>query len=231
MNARRLFSLFAVLTLLTTLTGAAGGTLLAGPCVPGATYDPACDVNHDGNLDIFDIQLTSGHWGQTGIYSDGAAPPCFDNFNRYVDCDNGTVTDTVTGLIWLKKADCFGAWSYKGANTLAAGLQSGDCGLTDNSSPGDWRLPTKAEWEETVAQALALGCTLNSAPSLTNRAGDGCFIQGPQQFTGVQIASYWTSTADADMPSMAFDVNLSTAEIQCNSSKPDPLLVWPVRGM
>jgi hypothetical protein len=34
-----------------------------------------------------------------------ADPPCFDNLNRYVDCGNGTVTgtvtDTVTGLIWL----------------------------------------------------------------------------------------------------------------------------------
>ena len=35
-----------------------------------------------------------------------AAPPCFDDANRYVDCENGTVTDTVTGLIWLKNAGC-----------------------------------------------------------------------------------------------------------------------------
>jgi len=26
-------------------------------------------------------------------------PPCFDNTNRYVDCGNGTVHDTVTNLI------------------------------------------------------------------------------------------------------------------------------------
>ncbi len=33
-------------------------------------------------------------------------PPCFDASNRFVDCLNGTVTDTVTGFIWLKDADC-----------------------------------------------------------------------------------------------------------------------------
>jgi hypothetical protein len=29
-----------------------------------------------------------------------------DNANRYVNCGNGTVTDTVTGLIWLQNANC-----------------------------------------------------------------------------------------------------------------------------
>jgi len=42
---------------------------LAGPCAAGAAYDPACDVNHDGTIDIFDIQLTAGHWAQTGTYN------------------------------------------------------------------------------------------------------------------------------------------------------------------
>ena len=28
-----------------------------------------------------------------------ADPPCFDNANRYVNCGNGTVTDTATGLV------------------------------------------------------------------------------------------------------------------------------------
>ncbi len=68
MNARRLFSLALVLTLLVTLTGAAGGAPLAGPCVPGAAYDPACDANQDGTVNVLDIQLAAGHWNQSGTF-------------------------------------------------------------------------------------------------------------------------------------------------------------------
>ncbi|MBK9233863.1 MAG: hypothetical protein IPO15_24230 [Anaerolineae bacterium] len=39
-----------------------------GPCAPGASYDPACDADQDGDVDIFDIQLTAGHWNQSGTW-------------------------------------------------------------------------------------------------------------------------------------------------------------------
>jgi hypothetical protein len=70
------------------------------------------------------------------------------------------VTDSVTGLIWLKNAGCLGSADWATANQIAAALNDGDCGgvLTDGSSPGDWRLPTKDEWTATVARAVALGC-------------------------------------------------------------------------
>ena len=68
MNVRKLFSLILVLTLLATLTGAAGGAPLAGPCAPGAAYDPACYANQDGVITVNDLQLTAGHWSQTGTY-------------------------------------------------------------------------------------------------------------------------------------------------------------------
>ena len=68
MNAHRLFSLILVLTLLATLTGAASSAPLAEPCVPGTGYDPACDVDQDGVITVNDLQLTAGHWSQTGTY-------------------------------------------------------------------------------------------------------------------------------------------------------------------
>ncbi len=40
----------------------------SAPCAPGAVYDPACDVDHDGDVDIFDIQLAAGHWNQRGTW-------------------------------------------------------------------------------------------------------------------------------------------------------------------
>ncbi len=39
-----------------------------GPCLPGASYDPACDVDRDGDVDIIDIQRTAGRWNTNGAY-------------------------------------------------------------------------------------------------------------------------------------------------------------------
>ncbi len=162
--------------------------------------------------------------------------PCFDNENRYVDCGNGTVTDTVTGLIWLKNANCFGLQNYAEANNTAAGLEHGECGLTDNSSPGDWRLPTETEWEATIAEATI--CTGERAPSLMNTPGISCYMNGPQPFTGVMIgpppfpdvgAIYWSSIAYAPDPSFAMTGNLYRGYVG-RSYKTNADFVWPVRG-
>lgn len=37
---------------------------------PAGQYDPTCDVDHDGDIDIYDIQLVAGRWNQTGNYVD-----------------------------------------------------------------------------------------------------------------------------------------------------------------
>ncbi|PYS33747.1 MAG: hypothetical protein DMG14_31105, partial [Acidobacteria bacterium] len=96
-----------------------------------------------------------------------AAAPCVDKTKRYVDCGNGTVTDTQTGLVWLKQSNCLSSADWEAAKKAVAGLKNGDCMLTDGSSPGDWRLPTQKEWEATMEKALALGC---NGPTLTNDA-------------------------------------------------------------
>jgi hypothetical protein len=57
------------------LTAAAGPDFSASaalqPCVAGPVYDPACDVNQDGIVDIVDIQLTAGHWNHAGVWTGG----------------------------------------------------------------------------------------------------------------------------------------------------------------
>ncbi len=73
-------ALVAVAALLPILSGRAGAAplprlaperVLAGPCAPGASYDASCDVDHDGDVDIVDIQLAAGHWGQAGTWTGG----------------------------------------------------------------------------------------------------------------------------------------------------------------
>lgn len=58
--------LVIVLTVLTAAPSAAAPWF--GPCAPSAAYDSACDVNHDGAVNVLDVQLTAGHWNQTGTW-------------------------------------------------------------------------------------------------------------------------------------------------------------------
>ena len=71
--------------------------------------------------------------------------------SRFIDNKDGTVTDSMTNLIWLKNPNCFGMLDWKSAVQAAKGLKEGKCGpdptfvLSDGSSAGDWRLPTMKE--------------------------------------------------------------------------------------
>ena len=78
--------------------------------------------------------------GDDGSIQAGVPP----TFQRWVDKGDGTIIDTVTGLIWLKKADCIHTdWT----NAVAAvnSLASGQCGLTDGSAADTWRMPNRNE--------------------------------------------------------------------------------------
>ncbi len=40
-------------------------------CQPGAGYTSGCDVDQDGDIDVFDIQLTASRWSTSGPYTPG----------------------------------------------------------------------------------------------------------------------------------------------------------------
>ena len=174
--------------------------------------------------------LTVSGWGlQTGTAATNPDPPCFDNTNRYADCGNGTVHDQATNLIWTKDATCWNIQvDYATANNLAAGLEDGDCGLTDGSSPGDWRLPTKEEWEATVAEAVRQNCTY---PALTNIPGTDCFDVGPEPFFSVHSTYLrWSSTANDQNPNNAWAVAMSDGNTFTVLRTGTGPFAWPVRG-
>ena len=181
-------------------------------------------------------QGPQGEKGDPGTGGTRAAGPCFDNTHRYVDCGNGTVTDTVTGLIWLKQADCLGSADWTSANQAAAALKSGDCSstanpLNDGSSAGDWRLPTREEWIAMVARGIALGCTVSTgkAPTLTDDAGTACLSLGSSSFASVLQELYWSSTALDSNPIWGWVGFLGTGQVITNG-KVNPSFVWPVRN-
>jgi len=150
---------------------------------------------------------------------------------RFADNGNGTVTDRLTGLIWLKNANCgkFFAEDATGQNyrcwndalKAANKLKDGYCGLTDSSVAGNWRLPNSKE----LYSLIDLGLT---HPALSDAAGTGHWSEG-DAFSDVQSFYYWTSTTVADNSVYAWVVNFFGGFVN-GDDKPSTDCVWPVRG-
>ncbi len=124
-------------------------------------------------------------------------------YPRWVDNNNGTVTDTMTGLIWLKQANCIsGNWSA--AITSVNNLASGQCGLTDGSTAGSWRMPNRNEM-----QSLADRMVTNEADFFNSTYTwkyNGALYQAPIFTNFVSSQYYWTSTTDAAVTTSAWTV-------------------------
>ena len=204
-----LITAFAAMALL--LPGMIGAGELEPTAPPGPTMKTLQDIYDKLNAiaaDIFEIK--------TGCPSDW----------RFCDLGDGTVLDMDTGLIWLKDANCFGYMDWDDAMAVAAGLEDGECGLTDGSAAGDWRLPTKEEWEAFVAGVYPNNLYTN--PDLCNAAGTGQWSEG-DAFTGVQSYHYWSSTEYAADPGGAWRVHMREGRVGTNG-KGSSFYVWPVRG-
>ena len=147
---------------------------------------------------------------------------CFDNVGRFADCGNGTVKDTVTGLTWLKNANCFGTKDWAAANIAASQLANGQCGLTDGSAKGAWRLPTQAQWQ-------ALVKTTCSSPALADKTGFACYAASPWA-TGVQSSYYQSSTTNTINPTNVVLISLATGSLANDMKSSSAYYVWPVRG-
>ncbi len=140
---------------------------------------------------------------------------------RYTDNGDGTVTDNRSGLIWLKNANCFGYQNWEPAMQSAANLAHGQCGLSDGSTGGMWRLPTLDELKAMVD-------TSYSYPPLSNAAGTARWTEG-DAFSGVRAGYYWSSTPYAAGPSLAGNVYFGTGSVHFDL-KTHPNVVWPLRN-
>jgi len=138
---------------------------------------------------------------------------------RYTDNGNGTVRDNKTGLVWLKNANAFGRQNWKAAMRSVAELAHGQYGLSDDSKPGMWRLPTEKEWKEMVNNKY-------EKPALSNATGTEQWQDG-DAFLNVQMSYYW-STADEELTSFAWYVYLYYGYVDI-TEKSNYNYVWPVR--
>jgi hypothetical protein len=162
-------------------------------------------------------------------------PPGDCHGGRYEDNGDGTVSDCRTGLIWLKNADCTdaagaivksgGTLNWDNAKTWSAALANGACGLSDGSSAGDWRLPTKTEWMAMVAYAK----THYSMPILTNAAGTAKWTEG-DPFLNVRFnSSYWSGSAVIGNTTNVWYVPMFFGNMD-SLGKSISFYVWPVRS-
>jgi len=140
---------------------------------------------------------------------------------RFTDNGDGTVTDNLTELIWLKDANCFGQRTWNNALSDSNGLASGSCGLTDGSSAGDWRLPNSNELASLVHKG-------HYDPAVPDTLGTGRCSQG-DPFNNVQLHTYWSSTPGAGSSESAWFVYMGNGYVYYDL-RTGFRYVWPVRG-
>ncbi len=174
--------------------------------------------------------------GQTTTYNPGDDGDLLRGVSwpdpRFTDNSDGTVTDNLTGLVWLKDANCTdtvggirkdnydGVLQWDKALIWSNSLASGNCSLTDGSAPGDWRLPNREE-------LYSLTDFSRNTPMLPEGH--------PFIFLITSTASYWTSTTYMLNTTNAWLINMTVGSTVNNVKTDDNnymygYYVLPVRG-
>jgi hypothetical protein len=203
----------------------------AGTILPPRTGQGSC-YSAEG------VVIPCAGTGQDGEWQAGIAWPS----SRFTDNRDGTVTDGLTGLIWLKDANCTeaaggidragGLLDWPSALAWCNGLAGGKCGLSDNSAAGDWRLPN-----------------INELRSLVDYSRHDPALPAGHPFMNVRSAWYWSSTTNPAYTGGAYNVGMSRGSIHVTGkaravnvrpaigsesrveNKADTALgVWPVRS-
>jgi len=162
-----------------TTTTAADGTYSFTELAPGSYTITPSKTDYGFDPLISEIAITDSNISDVN----------FTLSIRFIDNGDGTVSDTLTNLIWLKNANCFGDLNWATAMSSSAELSNGECGLSDGSTEGDWHLATKEELQK-----------IGTNPPITyeKRCGLGgdiiTWIIPGQPFYDLQHSSYWSGT-------------------------------------
>jgi len=168
--------------------------------------------------------------GDDGDMESGVAWPV----PRFIYNGNGVVTDNLTGLVWLKDANCMKT-NYPGYdNDATAGdgnvtwqhaldfIKDINNGLYPFCDGGyrNWRLPNRKEIRSLIDYS----------------SGSWDSIQSGHPFVNASFNTYWTSTT-AGNRNMAFVIDMTDGYLYtynettgANSTKDKSYAVWPVRA-
>lgn len=149
--------------------------------------------------------------GDDGDFKKGVAWPN----PRFTDNTDGTVKDNLTGLVWMKNANCWGTMTWNAALAKVAALNAvvnpATCtGYTGNHR--DWRLPS-----------------IRELTSLEDLSRTNPVLPVGHPFSGVQANDYWSGSAVASRTSNAWYVNLYNGYVYASGNSGSNY-VWPVRG-
>ncbi|EKD38303.1 MAG: APHP protein, partial [uncultured bacterium] len=137
---------------------------------------------------------------------------------RFTDNGDGTVTDNLTRLMWLKSPNFFAGTDWETAlqmiktfNTvpMAPEAKKGAAAPPYN----DWRLPNR-----------------NELASIISRLHDFPALPDGQPFTGLQSSYYWTSTTLPGDSVMAWSAHQEYGDMTFHA-KDSTQGVWPVRSL
>jgi hypothetical protein len=130
---------------------------------------------------------------------------------RFTDNDDGTVTDNLTGLVWLKKANSeYASWNE--AIDFCKNLNDGESGLSDGSSAGEWRL-----------------LNIRELQSLIDYGSYNPVLPSGYPFTSlIATYEYWTSTTYDGNGDIAWYIDIYDGDLYLHDKGNDHH-VWPVR--
>lgn len=149
---------------------------------------------------------------------------------RFINCNNGTVLDSRTNLLWLQDAGCVALnqgviWGVSHAEALlrVGTLADGVCDLGDTSAPGEWHLPTLNDFSYIVPQQQ----WIEGAETLFLNVGTN-----PDPL-GAPLPYYWTADPDPATEFNWFFVDVSAAPVEWFGSYfgNTSTAVWPMRAL
>jgi hypothetical protein len=188
--------------------------------VRGGQLDGMPDTNFPANV-WRTGQITSWHAGDDGAIRAGVAWPT----PRFKKNGDGSVTDNLSGLVWLQDANCIKS-HYPGINAdglvdwssglaFVAGINDGTYGQC-GAGKTDWRLPNRKEM-------LSLIDFSYYNPALPTG----------HPFLNVGLASpgeYWTATTNMLGTDEAWDIWIRAGDTGGGNKETRTRYVWPVRG-
>jgi len=173
----------------------------------------AIDLPKTGQTTCYNARECEGT-GQDGEIQAGVAWPA----PRFTDNGDGTITDNLTGLMWLKDGNCFSDMPWQEAldkvSDLNANAGAYTCGGY-TATYNDWVLPN-----------------VNELESLINaEEPDPAVWLNEQGFVDVQLDRYyWSSTTSASITENAWVVYMSGGYVYNDDESFYYRYVWPVRA-
>lgn len=167
-------------------------------------------------------QVTSYRAGDDGDLETGSAWPS----PRFTDIGNGTVSDDLTGLIWLKDSNCIrteypssdndlvtsdGSVYWQSALEFIAGMNNGTYSKC-SAGHDNWRLPNERE----------LG-------SLIDYSKFDPALSSGHPFVNIQPYYYWTSTTLPNNTYNTRTIHMSGGYTGSGNKEVHDFFVWPVR--